>query len=135
MLMQIALIITLALHMLAVVFWAGSTFTLARFGGEGAEKLFGPQMGAAGLAIITGGILWGQLHKGPFGPAEQILAVGALLGIIAAGVQGALVGAARRKIADGMDSAPLRARMALGNRIAAALLAAALIAMTSVRFV
>jgi hypothetical protein len=133
--MQAALVITLVLHVFAIVFWAGSTFTLARFDGAGAETLFGPQMGAAVLAIVTGGVLWGQLHKGPFGPAEQILAAGALLGIVAAGVQGALVGAARRKIAAGMDTASLRVRMTLGNRIAAALLAASLVAMTAVRFV
>ena len=38
--MQIPLIITLSLHVLSSVFWAGSSFTLARTGGLGGEKLF-----------------------------------------------------------------------------------------------
>ena len=35
--MQIPLIITLSLHVLSSVFWAGSSFTLARTGGAGGE--------------------------------------------------------------------------------------------------
>ena len=53
--MQIALVIALSLHVLSSVFWAGSSFTLARTGGLGGEKLFRPQMGAALVAILTGG--------------------------------------------------------------------------------
>ncbi len=40
--MQTALIIALSLHVLSSVFWAGSSFTLARTGGLGGEKLLGP---------------------------------------------------------------------------------------------
>src|SRR3979411_3077011 len=36
--MQIALIITLSLHILSTVFWAGTSFTLARTGGVGREN-------------------------------------------------------------------------------------------------
>lgn len=132
--MPYVLIITLVLHVLTIVFWAGSTFTLTRIGGDHAARLFRPQMGAAALAIITGMILWNMLHKGPFGVPEQILAVGAVSALLAAGVQGALVGPARRKLAHAGDVEAVRGRMMLGNRIAAGLLAIALIAMTSVRF-
>ena len=52
--MQIALIIALSLHILSAVFWAGTSFTLARTGGAGGEQLFRPQMGAAVIAVLTG---------------------------------------------------------------------------------
>jgi hypothetical protein len=133
--MQIVLIVALVLHVLAAVFWAGSTFTLARLGGERAEKLFGPQMGAATLAIITGMYLWSVLHSGEFGVAEQILSVGVISALIAAGVQGALIGGARRRIAAGTDPSALQGRMAVAEQIAAVLLAITLIAMTVVRFI
>lgn len=55
--MQTVLVVTLVLHVLSGVFWAGSTFTLARTGGTGAEKLFRPQMGAAVVAVLTGAVL------------------------------------------------------------------------------
>src|SRR3979409_726209 len=97
--MQIALIIALSLHILSTVFWAGTTFTLARTGGVGGEQLFRPQMGAAVVAVLTGGYLGHLVHAGAFGTAEQILAVGALAALVAAGVQGGLgrrAGAKRR---------------------------------------
>ena len=133
--MQYVLIVAIVLHVLAAVFWAGSTFTLTRFGGERAEHLFLPQMGAAAVVVITGIILWGLLHQGPFGPEEQLLAAGAFAALAAAGAQGALVGSARRRIAGGADAQTLRGRMLTGNRIAASLLAFTLIVMTVARFV
>ena len=48
--MQVTLILTLVLHVLSGVFWAGTTFALARTGGNDAKQLFGPQMGAATVA-------------------------------------------------------------------------------------
>ena len=66
--MQTALIITLSLHILAAVFWAGTSFTLARIGGLGGEQLYRPQMGAAVIAVLTGGYLWHLAHDGAFGP-------------------------------------------------------------------
>ncbi len=50
--MQTALIIALSLHVLSSVFWAGSSFALARTGGLGGEKLLFPQIGAATVAIL-----------------------------------------------------------------------------------
>src|SRR5215469_6044972 len=60
--MQITLLVTLVLHILSGVFWAGSTFALARTRAGGADQLFRPQMGAALVAVITGGLLWHLLH-------------------------------------------------------------------------
>src|SRR5258706_9494138 len=75
--MQVTLVVTIVLHVLSGVFWAGSTFTLARMGGAGAAKLFRPQMGAATVAVLTGGLLWHLLHRGTPGTAEYLLAAGA----------------------------------------------------------
>ena len=72
--MQTTLIVALALHVLSGVFWAGSTFVLARTGGDQADRLFRPQMGAAVVAIASGAVLWFLLHRGtpgirvPVGP-------------------------------------------------------------------
>src|SRR5215469_4656281 len=87
-LMQVLIIATLVLHVLTGVFWAGTTFTLALTVGAHADRLFRPQMGAAVLVLLTGGLLWHLAHDGTFGTAEQLLAVGALCAIAAGGVQG-----------------------------------------------
>src|SRR5262249_61491380 len=76
--MQITLIVTLALHTLAGVFWAGSTFALARTADASAGKLFGPQMGAALVVIASGGYLWRLLHPSGFGRQEEGFAPGGL---------------------------------------------------------
>jgi hypothetical protein len=117
--MQTLLIVLVGLHILAGVFWAGSTFAVVRSGGAGAEALFRPQMGAAAITVLAGMGLWGILHRGAMGPMEHTLALGALCAIIAAGVQGAT----RRKN-------PLK-----GQRIAAGLLAVAVVCMAIARFV
>ncbi len=129
-------IVILSLHALAAVYWAGSTFVLARDPHLSALTQFRPQMGAAVIVVLTGAYLWRLLHEGGFGPVEQVLAVGALCAIVAAGVQGALIGGARRRRTSGeiADAEAIR-RIALGERIAAALLAAALICMVSARYV
>jgi hypothetical protein len=88
--MRILIIVLLAVHVLAGVFWAGSTFALARAGGDAAARLFRPQMGAATLALLAGLGLWGILHRGPMGPMEDTLAVGVVCALAAAGVQGML---------------------------------------------
>jgi hypothetical protein len=116
--MQILLIVLIGLHILAGVFWAGSTFAIAR-SGAGAEALFRPQMGAATLAVLAGIGLWGVLHRGGMGPMEHTLAIGALCAIAATGVQGAT----RKKN-------PVK-----GQRIAAGLLGIAVICMAIARYV
>src|SRR5260370_9934545 len=91
--MQIALIIALSLHILSSVFWAGTSFTLARTGGIGGEKLFRPQMGAAVIAVLTGGYLGHLVHAGNFVASDQVLAVGALVVLLPPARQRATRGA------------------------------------------
>jgi hypothetical protein len=117
--MLLLIIILIGLHILAGVFWAGSTFAIVRSGGAGAATLFGPQMGAATVTVLAGAGLWGILHRGPPGPMEHTLALGAVCAVIAAGFQGAT----RKKN-------PLK-----GQRIAAGLLLIAVVCMAIARYV
>lgn len=127
--MDIIMIVVIALHAMAGVFWAGSTSAVANLG-TNAERLFPFQMGSAGLAILTGIGLWAYWRGGAFGTSEQILALGIVAAIIAAGVQGRMVGPARREIAAAPGREPeLRPRMATANRIAAGLLMVTVVTM------
>lgn len=133
--MQIALIIALSLHVLSSVFWAGSSFTLARTGGAGGEQLFGPQMGAALVAILTGAYLGHSVHEGTFGVPEKILAAGALAALVAVAVQGLIGGRAIRRLRSGTaDEAGARSRLATAQRIAAILLAVTAVCMGAARY-
>jgi hypothetical protein len=116
--MPITLMILLAIHVLSAVFWAGSTFTLARAGGAGSDELFRPQMGAAVVVFLTGAGLWRMTHEGPFSSIEIVLLVGIIAALAAAGVQGAL-----------------RRRPEIGQRIAAILLAITAVSMVVARYV
>jgi hypothetical protein len=133
--MQIALIIALSLHVLLSVFWAGTSFTLARTGGAGGEQLFRPQMGAAVVAILTGGYLGHLVHAGAFGMAEKVLAAGALTALIAAAVQGAIGGRAIESLRSGKaNETAARLRLATAQRIAAVLLAVTAVCMGAARY-
>ena len=133
--MQIALIIALSLHVLASVFWAGTSFVLARTGGAGGEQLFRPQMGAAVVAILTGGYLGHLVHAGAFGTAEQILAAGALCALVAAGLQAGIAGRAIRSLRAGTtDESGARSRIATAQRMAAGLLAVTAVCMGAARY-
>jgi uncharacterized membrane protein len=132
--MQIALIIALSLHVLSSVFWAGSSFTLARTGGAGGEQLFGPQMGAALVAIVTGAYLGHSVHEGTFGVPEKILAAGALAALVAAAVQGLIGGRAIRRLRSGTADEAARSRLATAQRIAAILLAVTAVCMGAARY-
>lgn len=133
--MQIPLIITLSLHVLSSVFWAGTSFTLARTGGLGGERLFRPQMGAAVIAILSGAYLGHLVHASAFGTAEKVLAVGAFAALVAAGVQGAIGGRAVASLRRGtLDEAVARSRIAMAQRIAALLLAVTAVCMGAARY-
>jgi hypothetical protein len=133
--MQTSLMITIAVHALAGVFWAGTTFALARLEGAYAERFFRPQMGAAVLVVLSGALLWHFLHEGGSGAPEMVLSLGILTALVAAGVQGAMIGSARRKLKEaGADEARLRFRMVKGERIASALLAITVICMVIQRY-
>lgn len=116
--MTVLIMLLLVLHVLPGVYWAGSTFVLARSGGGGAERMFGAQMGAATLAILAGIGLMVLLHRGPQGPVEHTLGAGAVCAVAAAGVQGAL----RRR------------SPAAAQRIAAGLLSITIICMVIARY-
>jgi hypothetical protein len=116
--MNITLIVLQVLHVLSGVFWAGTTFALARLGGNNADQLFKPQMGAAVVAVATGAWLWFLLHRGSPGMQEHVLGLGAIFAIAAAGAQGML-----------------RRRGPTGQRVAAALLAVTVICMAAARYV
>ena len=133
--MQITLPMTLTLHLLAGVFWAGSTFALARTAAASADLLFWPQIVAAAGAIVTGGYLWHLLHSS-FGTQEQVLALGALCAILAAGAQVALCGPALQQLERAeQKGGQLQARVTLGQRVAAGLLALTVICMAVARYI
>jgi hypothetical protein len=116
---QILLIVLFAIHALTGVFWAGSTFVMAHIGVEGSERLARAQRGAATLAVFAGVGLWGVLHRGPPGPMEKTLAVGAVCALAAAVLQAWL-----RK------SSP-----ALSQRLAAILLTITVVCMVTARYI
>jgi len=133
--MQATLIVTLVLHVLSGVFWAGSTFALARTGGNLAERFFRPQMGAAAVAIVTGGVLGFLLHRGTPGIQEHLLAIGALSALLTAAVQGASAHVVRQLSADGSgDAIAASSGVATSQRIAATLLAVTVICMAAARY-
>ena len=131
--MRATLIVTLVLHFLSGVFWAGTTFALARTGANQTDQFFRPQMGAAVIVVATGGLLWYLVHPGSFGTTEQILAVGVFCAFVAAGVQG---GSALRKLSIGGESeaSRLRHRVATGQRVAAAFLMLTVTCMAVARY-
>jgi hypothetical protein len=132
--MQATLIVTLVLHVLSGVFWAGATFVLARTGGYQADQFFRPQMGAATLAVLTGALLWFPLHRGSAGIQEYILGVGAVCALLAAGVQGASAPAMRLAASgESKEFMPSR-RVAFSQRIAAGLLAITVACMAAARY-
>lgn len=133
--MQYVYAVVLGLHVLAGVFWAGTTITLARDADIRAERFFPAQMGSAGMVFVTGALLWYFFHGAYFGGMEKTLALGIVAAIAAAGVLGAMVGPAQRQLA-GADTASetmLRAKMAKGERIAARLLVVTVLCMAIAR--
>jgi len=135
--MRLLVIVLLAFHVVPGVFWAGSTFVLARAGGQGADQLAYPQLGAATVSMIAGLALWGFLHGGGFGTFEQVLALGVFCAIAAAGEQRArgLPAIRRLRSASGSEAHALRAQIAQAQRIAAGLLVVTVICMVIARYV
>lgn len=116
--MNIGLMLLLSLHVLSAIFWAGSTFVLARTGGNGIDALRRPQFGAAGVAIVTGVPLAVLLHGAAFGRQEQVLSVAVVAAVAALVVQ----------IVD-------RANPARSQRIAGGLLMITVLGMVIARYV
>jgi hypothetical protein len=135
--MQYVYIVIIGLHVMAGVFWAGTTITLARDPEIKAERFIQPQMGASGMVFLTGALLWYFFHGAYFGSMEMVLALGIVAAFAAAGVLGAMVGGSSRLLA-GADAATqihLRARMARGERIAAWLLVVTVLCMATARMI
>ncbi|TPM39452.1 hypothetical protein [Mesorhizobium sp. B2-3-4] len=135
--MQYVYIVVIGLHVMAGVFWAGTTITLARDPEIKAERFIQPQMGSAGMVFLTGALLWYFFHGAYFGSMEMVLALGILAAFAAAGVLGAMVRAPSRRLAGASREieTQLRARMATGERIAARLLAVTVLCMAIARMV
>lgn len=133
--MQYVYIVVIGLHVMAGVFWAGSTITLARDPEIKAERFIGPQLGASGMVFLTGALLWYFFHGAYFGSMETVLALGIVSAFAAAGVLGAMVRRTSMQLA-GADAATeldLRAKMARGERIAAWLLVLTVLCMATAR--
>jgi len=92
--MHSVLIVATALHVLAGVFWAGSTFVAAYGAVPRVERIVYWQMAAALLVIVAGGTLFGIMRPG--GVPGLVLQVGTLCALLAAGVQGAALPAIRQ---------------------------------------
>lgn len=135
--MQYVYIVTIGLHVMAGVFWAGTTITLARDPEIRAERFIRPQMGASGMVFLTGALLWYFFHGAYFGSMEMVLALGTLTAFAAAGVLGAMVAGSSRRLAgaDAATEVQLRARMAMGERIAAWLLVVTVLCMATARMI
>ncbi|MBN9222895.1 MAG: hypothetical protein J0I79_33610 [Mesorhizobium sp.] len=135
--MQYVYIVTIGLHVMAGVFWAGTTITLARDPEIRAERFIRPQMGASGMVFLTGALLWYFFHGAYFGSMEMVLALGILTAFAAAGVLGAMVAGPSRRLAgtDAATEVQLRARMAMGERIAAGLLVVTVLCMAIARMI
>ena len=133
--MQTVLIIALSLHILAAVFWAGTTFVLARLGGIGASRLQTPMLGAAIVTILTGGYLWHAVHGTAFGTPEKVLAIGIACALLAFVVQVGAGARTRWQLTRGtLPEAAAQARMGLVARVAAGLLAITVICMAAARY-
>lgn len=133
--MQILLIVLIALHVLPGIFWAGTTFVLARTGGVATEQLAYPQLGSAMLSMLAGLALWGLLHRG-FGTFELVLTVGVVAAIAAAGVQSGMGLPAIRRLkgASPAEATALRNRIAQAQRTASMLLAVTVFCMVTARY-
>lgn len=124
-----------ALHVLTGVFWAGTTFAMARTQAAKAEWLARPQIWAATIAILAGAGLWHLLHGHRMEGPEMVLAAGAIAALAAAGVQSSALRSVRRlSDADASIAEASRRRVIVAQRIAAVLLALTIVAMASFRY-
>ncbi|WP_210168302.1 hypothetical protein [Mesorhizobium sp. 1M-11] len=130
------LIATLTIHVLAGVFWAGSTSAMANLGDASAARLFPFQMGSAAMTLATGAGMWWFQLGGSFGLHEQILLVGLVAAVLAAAVQILFVGRARGALAatSPESQSALVGSMTTGNRAAAGLLMLTVASMMIARF-
>lgn len=121
--MQTLLVVLIVLHVLTGVFWAGSTFVLARTGGASAEHLAFPQFGAAIATMLMGIAVWAlALHAVPPIPSLHVLGAGVICAVLAAVVQALALPAVRQLRTHSSDEITPRRRIAIRQRIAGVLL-------------
>ena len=130
------LMVILTVHVLAGVFWAGSTSAMANLGSPEAVKLFPFQMGSAGLTVIAGLLLWYFQLGAQFYTHEQIMLAGIAAAIVAGAIQGNIIGRARRSLEGASPEArtAIIGRVTKANRIAAGLLVITVACMMIARF-
>ncbi len=117
-------------HVGAGLYWLISSFLAALAKGKGGQDQFRLQMVAAFLTFAVGAVLWREMHAYQFGAMEALLALGVVCAMVAAGVQGMRVGGSLRKLRQGVISQQAATdRIRMAQRIAAALLAVALLCM------
>jgi hypothetical protein len=133
---QYSYAIALSVHALAAVFWAGTSFALARTGGVGAELLIRPQIGAVAITILSGGYLWSLVHAGVFGRMEQILAIGILCALVTAGTQVLAAWRAGKHLTENAaNGSGAGAQIVTVQRIAAGLLVVTTVSMVVARYI
>jgi len=130
--MQWIVIALIVLHVVSGVFWAGSSFVLARTGGLLVEKLAGPQFGAGVATLCMGLATWFLALRGlPPTAGMHVLGAGAACAALALIVQGTALPTVRTlKAAEG-DLSSQRRRVAISQRVAAVLLFLTVLAMAS----
>jgi hypothetical protein len=122
-------------HVLAGVFWAGTTAVLARTAAANVETLAFPQIGAAVVAVLLGMALGALNHHQGGSRGDDILAAGAASALAALLLQIFSLRLVRAlRAAPEAGKPPLRQRLAVRQRIAAILLGLAIAAMVSWRF-
>jgi hypothetical protein len=116
--------------MIAGVGWLGLAVVVAMNAGKGGDKALLPQMLLALVAFASGGYVWHVYYGARFDAPQKVLAFGVLCAVAAAGVQGMMVGAARRKRAAGLIAdETAQARFGRAHQVAAGLLVVTLCCM------
>jgi hypothetical protein len=117
-------IVVVAFHVLSGVFWAGSTFVVARNPQVWSRGIARAQFGAALVAVAAGAVLWGLLRLPIASPSALVLALGAACAILAAAIQLVLA----------LTAGNSTVRPVLWQRAAAVLLAVTVVAMATARY-
>ncbi|WP_250625445.1 hypothetical protein [Pinirhizobacter soli] len=130
--MQWIVIALIVLHVVTGVFWAGSSFVLARMGGLLVEKLAFPQFGAGVATLCLGMATWFLALRGlPPTPGFHVLGIGAACAVLALIVQASALPAVKTLKGAQGDSSPQQRRVLISQRAAAGLLLLAVLAMAS----
>jgi hypothetical protein len=144
-----------AIHILGGVVWAGFTIVLAALVVPNLQPAAGQAFGqymvqrgarlvgiAAGLTVLSGIYLMATLHAHDATATGITLGLGGALAILAGIISGAVGGSAGRKLGKlqpgpetQAQATALRARLQLGNRLAASLLTLSVICMAVARYI